>query len=138
MRLGVALAFVGALAPEAAGAQAWGRVHDRASGAAIAAATVAWSPPRAAGRAGPDNPDVLRVRTDASGVFAPAEAWRPGGTVEVSALGYRARVFSWTDAVAAEWRFALDRDPLAVDEIVVTASSMPRPRSQIAVPVETL
>ncbi len=118
--------------------QAQGRVYDVASGAGIADAEVTWLPvPGASGSAAAAQRRTS-VRTNAVGVLAPAENWGPGGGIEVSALGYLSRTLVWTEATAAGWRIGLERDPLALDEIVVTASSLPRLRSQIAVPMETV
>ena len=126
------------LAPDGTQAQARGRVYDRESGAGIAAARVAWrADPSARAAVSPATADQV-VSANAVGAFSPDRAWEPGGTIEVSALGYRTRTVSWADASVAGWRIGLDRDPLAIDEITVTASSLPRPRSQVAVPIETV
>lgn len=127
-------------------AQAQGRIFDLASGAGIADAEVTWLPaPGAAGSAAPGAegsparaPRRTSVRTNAVGVLAPDDTWGPGGGIEVSALGYLSRRLAWAEATEAGWRIGLERDPLALDEIVVTASSLPRLRSQIAVPMETV
>ena len=115
-----------------------GRVVDRASGAAIAEASVLWTPPgpaRAAADAG-EGPEP--VFSNSLGAFARPESWGPGGTIEVAALGYLARTLTWEEAEAAEWRLDLARDPLALDELVVTAGARARRRSEIALPVETI
>ncbi len=118
--------------------QTQGRVYDVASGAGIADAEVVWLPaPRASGSAAAAQRRTS-VRTNAVGVLAPDDTWGPGGGIEVSALGYLSRRLAWTEATESGWRIGLERDPLALDEIVVTASSLPRLRSQIAVPMETV
>ncbi|MXX68100.1 MAG: TonB-dependent receptor [Gemmatimonadales bacterium] len=154
LTLGAALGLGGSLLPAAAEArtqaetqaQAQGRIFDLASGAGIADAEVTWLPARgAAGSAAPGAegsparaPHRTSVRTNSVGVLTPDDTWGPGGGIEVSALGYLPRRLAWADAAAAGWRIGLERDPLALDEIVVTASSLPRLRSQIAVPMETV
>lgn len=158
LTLSAALGLGGSLLPAAAEArtqaetqartqaQAQGRIFDLASGAGIADAEVTWLPARgAAGSAAPGAegsparaPHRTSVRTNSVGVLTPDDTWGPGGGVEVSALGYLPRRLAWADAAAAGWRIGLERDPLALDEIVVTASSLPRLRSQIAVPMETV
>ena len=145
LALCVTIGFVGVLRPDAARAQSQGRVYDLESGAGIPDADVVWIPaPDAeipadpvAGQAAADSGRAA-VRTNAAGFFVPDPDWGPGGAVTVAALGYRSRSIAREDATAAGWRIGLERDPLAVDEIVVTASSLPRLRSQIAVPVETV
>ncbi|MCY3600513.1 MAG: TonB-dependent receptor [Gemmatimonadetes bacterium] len=124
--------------PDAARAQSEGRVYDLESGAGIPDAEVGWVPAPAAG--GTPDSVALRdaVRTDASGSFIPDPSWGSGGAMAVSALGYRSRTVTLADAAAAGWRIGLERDPLALDEIVVTAGSLPRLRSQVAVPMETV
>ncbi len=138
LALCVAIGAVGILRPHAAWAQSEGRVYDLESGAAISDAEVAWMPDPLAG-VSPDS--VARgaaVRTDAGGSFVPDASWDSGGAVIVSALGYRSRTLAGRDAIEAGWRIGLERDPLALDEIVVTASPLPRLRSQIAVPMATV
>ncbi|WP_419941463.1 TonB-dependent receptor plug domain-containing protein [Candidatus Palauibacter sp.] len=139
-RLGLcaALALGGLLRPDPARAQTQGRVYDRESGVGISGAQIAWIAASATGGAATPSPSGAQVRTNSLGVFVPDKIRGPGGAVEISALGYTRRVVAWSDAVASGWRIGLDRDPLAVDEIVVTASPLPRPRSQIAVPIESI
>ena len=139
-RLGLCavLGVGGLLHADAVQAQARGRVYDGQSGAGIRGAQVVWaaSPPAGAEMASPAGETA--VLTNAAGHFVPHEDWRPDGRLEVSALGYLPRTLAWSEASAGGWRIGLARDPLAVDEIVVTASSRPRLRSQIAVPLETI
>ncbi|MCY3699612.1 MAG: TonB-dependent receptor [Gemmatimonadetes bacterium] len=136
LALGLAIGCAVIVWPDAARAQSEGRVYDLASGAGIADAEVARIPASAAAR-----DSVARraaVLTDASGSFIPDPRWGSGGAIAVSALGYRSRTVTLADAAAAGWRIGLERDPLALDEIVVTAGSLPRLRSQVAVPMETV
>ena len=115
-----------------------GRVTDRASGAPVAGATVALWPPHP-GEAGDLAEEAIRrAVTDERGAFAAEDAWDPGGIVEVSALGYTTLTLTWSEAAAASWRFELARDPLALDEVVVTASVRARRRSEIALPMESV
>lgn len=109
--------------------QRLGRLTDAESGAPVPGAIVTWT---GAGREGPT------VVASADGWFVPESSWGPGGTVRASALGYRERVLPWEDATAAEWRIDLARDPLALDEIVVTADGRPRRRSEVALQVESV
>lgn len=127
-----ALALAGVLWAASAAAQQQGRVHDQASGAAIAGARVAWS-----GGAGAEAADG-ETFTDSRGLFEAPPSWRPQGTLVVSALGYRVRSVAWRDAERANWRIGLERDPLALDGIVVTAGGRPRRRSEVAVPIQTV
>lgn len=135
-----ALGVIGALAP--ASLRAFppasqettppGRVVEQASGAAIAGASVIWMPPGDAGeRREP-------VSSNSFGGFPLPESWGRGGTIEVAASGYLARTLTWDEAAAADWRLELARDPLALDEVVVTASVRARRRSEIALPVESI
>ena len=142
-----ALAFIGALAPAALRASPPkspqetappGRVVDQASGAAIAEASVTWMPPQAAGPLGDSGEGREPVSSNSFGGFPLPESWGPGGTIEVTALGYLARTLTWEEAAAAKWRLELARDPLALDEVVVTASVRARRRSEIALPVESI
>ncbi len=119
-----ALALAGVPWATSATAQQQGRVHDQASGTAIAGARVVWS-----GRA---------EITDARGLFQAPASWGPEGTLVVSALGYRERSVPWRDAEQANWRIGLERDPLALDGIVVTAGGRARRRSEVAVPIQTV
>ena len=145
LALCVTIGFVGVLRPDAARAQSQGRVYDLESGAGIPDAEVVWIPASdagipadpVAGQAAVDSGRAA-LRTNAAGLFVPDPGWGPGGAVTVAALGYRSRSIAREDATAAGWRIGLERDPLAVDEIVVTASALPRLRSQIAVPLETV
>lgn len=107
-----------------------GRVVDAESGAPVPSAVVTWSAP---GRG-----DSLAVVASARGWFALDPAWGPGGTVEAWALGYLKRVLPWEEATALKWRIALVSDPLALDEIVVTADGRPRRRSEVALHVESV
>jgi len=72
------------------------------------------------------------------GAFETDPAWGPGGVLEVSAFGYQPRTVSWEDAEEAGWRIGLARDPLGLDELVVTVGVRPRRRSEVALPIETL
>ena len=145
LALCVTIGFVGVLRPDAARAQSQGRVYDLESGAGIPDAEVVWIPASdagipaepVAGQAAGDSGRAA-VRTNAAGLFVPDPDWGPGGAVTVAALGYRSRSIAREDATAAGWRIGLARDPLALDEIVVTASTLPRLRSQVAVPMETV
>jgi outer membrane receptor for ferrienterochelin and colicins len=78
------------------------------------------------------------VSSNSRGAFGLPGSWGPGGTIEVAALGYIARILTWQEAAAAQWRLELARDPLALDEVVVTASVRARRRSEIALPVESI
>ncbi len=115
-----------------------GSVRDQASGSAVAEAGVTWMPP---GEPVPSRGEVTSghlVFSDSRGEFELPGPWGPGGTIEVTALGYVARVVTWEEAAAADWRLGLARDPLALDEVVVTASVRARRRSEIALPVESI
>ena len=134
--IGTAPLFVLRAQPQAESpTQPAGRVLDRASGAPIAGATVIWARPDPASSR---DPALERVFTDAFGAFTTARVWGPGGTVEIAALGYVARTLTWQDATAADWRVELVRDPLALDEVVVTAFGRARRRSEIALPVVSI
>ena len=128
-----ALALAGVLWAASAAAQQQGRVHDQASGAAIAGARVAWS-----GGGGTDAVTTGEGFTDSRGLFEAPASWGPEGTLVVSALGYKERSLPWRDAERANWRVGLERDPLALDGIVVTAGGRPRRRSEVAVPIQTV
>ncbi len=117
-----------------AAAQPEGRVHDRESGAAVVGARLEWLAVEAAG----GGAESATRTSDARGIFRVAPAWGPDGAVVVTALGYRRRTVDVGEAAALGWRIALDRDPIALDPIVVTAGGRPRPRSEVAVPVETV
>lgn len=142
-----ALGVIGALAPAAVRAfptasqetPSSGRVVDQASGTAIAGASVIWIPPGTpippGGNAGQSREPVS---SNPLGAFPLPESWGPGGTIEVAALGYVARTLTWQEAAAAEWRLELARDPLALDEVLVTASVRARRRSEITLPVESI
>ncbi len=119
-------------------AQPPGRVYDRESGAAIADANISWTPPASGNRVRNAEGTEVRAVTNSLGIFGFRDAWGPGGTVEVTALGYVARSLTWEEAVEAGWRLGLARDPLALDEVVVTASIRARRRSEIALPVESI
>ena len=134
----VALGFFALLRPDAAPAQTEGRVYDLASGVGIADADVAWTPAPGAGVAPDPVGRRAAVRTGPGGAFTPHPGWGSGGEITVSALGYRSRTIPHVDAFSVGWRIGLERDPLAMDEIVVTAGSLPRLRSQVAVPMETV
>ena len=118
--------------------QSMGRVSDEASGAAIPGASVRWTPPGALRTLRGENAAEALVLTNSLGVFQPHDSWGPGGAIEVAALGYIARTLTWQLAAAAAWRVALARDPLALDEVVVTASVRARRRSEIALPVVSI
>ncbi len=118
-----------------------GRLTDAESGASIPGGIVTWT--RASGEAQWSSQARTQARTpmvvaSANGWFAPESAWGPGGTVRASALGYRERVLPWEEATALEWRIALLRDPLALDEVVVTADGRPRHRSEVALQIESV
>ena len=119
-------------------AQPAGRVSDQESGTAIPEASVAWTPPGASGTPREENRGGDLVFTDSRGAFQLRDSWGPGGTVEVSALGFVGRTLTWEEAAAADWRVELVRDPLALDELVVTASVRARRRSEIAVAVVSI
>ena len=119
------------------GTQRLGRIYDSESGAAIAGARVEWLAAPEAEAAAPAAPSVSQS-TDSRGAFQLGRAWDPGGTVVVSALGYRQRTLPWHDAEVNGWRIGLDRDPFALDEILVTAGGRARRRSEVAVPIETI
>ena len=104
---------------------------------AVAEAAVTWTPPGRPGIPGGAGAAGL-VATNSLGAFEVPSSWGPGGTIEVAALGYVARALTWEEARAAEWRMELRRDPLALDEILVTASARARRRSEIAVPVQSI
>lgn len=127
---GVLLAGLAVVRPAVAQHPVPGRVYDEESRAAIAQADVQWIPESGS--------DGKGVRANSDGAFSVGSAWGPGGTVEVSALGYRRRSLAWDDAVDAGWRIGLARDPLALDEVVVTASIRSRRRSEIAIPIATI
>ena len=132
------LGLAGLLRPDTGGAQTRGRVYDLESGAGIPDAEVVRIPASVAGSATDAVSRPGSIRTNSVGVFVRAAGWGAGDSVEVSALGYIRRRIAWEDATAAGWRIGLERDPLALDEIVITASPLPRLRSQIAVPMETV
>ena len=115
-----------------------GRVVEQATGAAIARANVLWMPPGASGHRGEAGESREPVSSNSLGTFPLPESWGPGGTIEVAALGYLARTLTWEQAAAAEWLLELERDPLALDAVVVTASVRARRRSEIALPVESI
>ena len=127
-----------ALAQDAPAARAAGSVRDQASGQAVVEAGVAWSPSRASGAVQGEDAGARLVFTDSRGAFQLSGSWGPGGTIEVAALGYVALSLSWEEAQAAEWRLELRRDPLALDEILVTASGRAQRRSEIALAVESI
>ncbi len=141
-----ALGVAGALSPVALRAfppapqetAAPGEVVDRASGAPIAGASLRWTPPGALRSPAEEGEGRAPVSSNSRGAFGLPESWGPGGTIEVAALGYVARILTWREAAAAEWRLELARDPLALDEVVVTASVRARRRSEIALPVESI
>ena len=141
-----AIGLAGALTPLASRAQTAaapadgvaGRVHDQASGAPIPDALVTWAAPGAAEAASSRDAGLRGLTTDAAGAFPVPGSWGPEGTVEIVALGYAARNLTWQEAEASGWRLELVRDPLALDEVVVTASPRARRRSKIAVPIETI
>ncbi|MDE2784072.1 MAG: TonB-dependent receptor [Gemmatimonadota bacterium] len=122
-----AVALIGFLCASAAAGQSRGRVHDQDLGTPIAGALVEASGGPAGGQ-----------RTDSHGSFEVQSHWRPGGMIVVSAIGYRQRTLSWRDAEANQWRIGLERDPLALDEIVVTAGGRARRRSEVAIPIATV
>ena len=134
------LAAAGLEAPAGAGVQALltGRVRDEASGAGVAGASVVWTAPDPSRAPPAVSPAGEAVFADPRGAFEVPASWGPGGTVEVAGLGYAARTLDWGEAVAAGWRLELERDPLALDGIMVTASASARRRSEIALPVESI
>ena len=113
-----------------AAAEVRGQVTDAETGAPVVGVLVAWT-----GAGGARSAEVLAGE---GGWFESETPWGPGGAVEVSALGYRTRALSWDDAALADWRIALVRDPLALDEIVVTADGRPRRRSEVALHVASV
>lgn len=138
--LPAALAAAGLEAPAREGLQVLsaGRVRDEASGAGVGGATVAWRPPGSSGAPPAAGPVGEPVFTDSRGAFEVPDSWGPGGTVEVAGLGYATRALGWEEAVAAGWRLELGRDPLALDEILVTVGARSLRRSEIAIPVESI
>ncbi|MDE2973798.1 MAG: TonB-dependent receptor [Gemmatimonadota bacterium] len=122
-------------APAAVGQQP-GRTYDLASGAPVAGAEVRWVPGGRGSVTGSPNHRFLVTGPD--GEFMVRPAWGPGGMVEVSAPGYLARALTWADAGAAAWRIGLAPNPHPLDELVVTAGTRPRRRSEVAVPIEIL
>ncbi len=135
--LSAALSAAGLQAParDAPGEGPSGRVRDEASGAAVGGATLVWRRPGVLSGVGPSGDPVV---ADPRGAFRLPASWGPGGTVEVAALGYAPRVLAWEEAAAGGWRVELARDPLALDEIVVTVGATARRRSEIALPVESV
>ncbi len=129
----VALTLAGVLWATSAVAQQQGRVHDLASGAAIAGARVLWS-----GQAGCEAVAHGERFTDSRGLFRAPPSWGPECILVVSALGYRERLLPWRDVERANWRIGLERDPLVLDGIVVTAGGRARRRSEVAVPIQTV
>ena len=129
----VALTLAGVVWATSAVAQQQGRVHDHASGAAIAGARVVWSE-----HAGSEAVADGERFTDSQGLFQAPPSWGPEGILVVSALGYRERSLPWRDVDRANWRIGLERDPLALDGIVVTAGGRARRRSEVAVPIQTV
>lgn len=123
---------------ETSSTQPDGRIIDRASGGAITSATVIWAPADPAEAASAGDTTRSRAVTGDRGTFTVDGSWGPGGTIEVAALGYLARTLTWEEAAATQWRVELVRDPLALDEVVVTASLRARRRSEIALPVESI
>lgn len=113
-----------------AAAEVRGQVTDAETGAPVVGVLVAWT-----GAGGARSAEVLAGE---GGWFESETPWGPGGTVEVSALGYRTRALSWDDAALADWRIALVRDPLALEEVVVTADGRPRRRSEVALHVASV
>ena len=138
VRAGLLAALGLSAAVSASGLQAPGRVRDEASGAAVGGASVSWRRPGATGVLPGGHPAGDPVVTDSRGAFQVPASWGPGGTVEIAALGYAPRVLAWEEASGAGWRLELARDPLALDEIVVTVSASARRRSEIALPVESV
>lgn len=129
-----ALCAAAAWGPSSAAAQKTGWIHDRESGRPVAGAAVRWA---AAGTV-TNWPGRATTLTEESGRFDVESSWGPGGVIEVRALGYRTRTVTWEDAVAAGWRIGLQPDPLALDEIVVTAGPGGRRRAELALPIETI
>ena len=122
--------------PGAAAGEQPGRVYDLESGVPVARAEVRWV--SGGGGAATGSGEGRPVVTNRRGGFEIDPAWDPGGALLVAAMGYRARTVSWADAEAASWRIGLERDPLALDELVVTVGAGPRRRSEVAVPIEVL
>ena len=150
-RFAAALAFAGALWSGSATAQLQGRVQDRDTNAAVAGAWISWyaaaeDARRDAGRRatvraldpGARSSGQPIVLTDERGAFQVPASWGPGGAIRVRTVGYHERILGWAEAVEAGWKIVLDRDPLALDEIVVTAGGRPRRRSEVAVPLQTV
>ena len=111
-------------------AEVRGRVTDAETGAPVVGGLVAWTADGGA--------RSVEVLAGEGGWFESETPWGPGGAVEVSALGYRTRTLSWDDAALADWRIALVRDPLALEEVVVTADGRPRRRSEVALHVASV
>ena len=135
-----ALACVAALWSGTATAQLQGRVQDGETNAAIAGAWIAWFATAEGARLESARRGAGRSATiaDEHGAFAVPASWGPGGVITVRAPGYRDRTLRWQEAEEAGWQIALDPDPLALDEIVVTAAGRPGRRSEVAVPIETV
>jgi len=131
----LALLCSGSRWPSAAVAQQQGRVYDLGSRTPVAGAEVRWVAPPGSAAGSPAGRPVV---TDSAGSFSIDPSWGRQGVVVVSALGYRARTISWQDAGAAGWRIGLLRDPLPLDELVVTVGASPRRLSEVAVPIEIL
>lgn len=115
-----------------------GRVLDGASGAPIAGAILMSVPADSTDAGSLRDAALQRIVTDSRGAYTVPAAWGPEGTLEASAPGYVTRALTWREVAAEEWRVALVRDPLALDEVVVTASVRARRRSEIAVPIESI
>jgi len=134
--LGVAAVALIGVASDAGG-QSLGRVYDQDLGTAIPGAWVEWlaapgvETEASAGRSVPQ-------RTDSRGSFEVESHWRQGGAIVISGIGYRPRTLSWRDAEATQWRIGLERDPLSLDGIVVTAGGRARRRSEVALPIATI
>ena len=111
-------------------AEVRGQVTDAETGAPVVGGLVAWTADGGA--------RSVEVLAGEGGWFESETPWGPGGAVEVSALGYRTRTLSWDDAALADWRIALVRDPLALEEVVVTADGRPRRRSEVALHVASV
>ena len=135
--IGVAAWAVVAVAPvhgleqrRGVAAEVRGRVTDAETGAPVVGGLVAWTADGGA--------RSVEALVGDGGWFESETPWGPGGAVEVSALGYRTRTVPWDDAALAEWRIALVRDPLALEEVVVTADGRPRRRSEVALHVASV
>lgn len=110
-----------------------GQVVDGDSGDPIAEARIVWAPGSEQAGEGEN-----AVQTDTRGRFDLPEGWGPDGHLRVGALGYLDRPLTWDAAREAGWTLTLERNPLTLDDIVVTATGRTQRLSEVALPVETM